>query len=185
LLCICQPAKAEGFQLAIADCSLPGDSLEFLPPLLSSRASCKSTIKNLSQGVWHSEWLLSPNGYSVREFFPTVKSAYAIPFHKLCAKVTQILTGHSLLYAHQHRFNFVASPCCQCRSLSESVEHFLFVFPSFSIQHLLCSSSCRSTRLHLRLWPRPLSSIPSNPVVWNAIIRFIRSTKRLRWNYGL
>jgi hypothetical protein len=32
-LYICQPAKAEGFQLAIAGCSLPGESLEVLPPL--------------------------------------------------------------------------------------------------------------------------------------------------------
>lgn len=182
LLCICQPSKAEGLQLAIAGCSLPGDSLEVLPTLLSSRSYCNSTIRNLTQGVWQSEWRASPNGHSVREFFPTVKSASAIPLHQLCAEVTQILTGHSLLHAHQHRFNFVASPCCRCGSLSESVEHFLFFCPSFSNQRILFSSSCRSTD---GLWPRPLSSIPSNPVVWKAFIRFIRSTKRLRWNDGL
>ncbi len=182
LLCICQPSKAEGLQLAIVGCSLPGDSLEVLPPLLSSKSSCKSTIKNLTQGLWQSEWRVSPNGHFVREFFSTVKSASAIPLHQLCAKVTQILTGHLLLYAHQHRFNFVASPCCQCGRLSESVENFLSFCPSFSNQRLLFSSSCRSTD---GLWPRPLSSIPSNPVVWNAFICLIRSTKRLRWNDGL
>ena len=176
-LVVCQLPSAEGIQLALAGCDIPGSGLNVLPQLLISKTSYRHSISKLVRDAWQAEWQACYNGQLTREFFPTVQSATVLHLNQLCRQVTQILSGHSLLKEHQFRFNFTTSPKCDCGAVSESVSHFLFQCPLFSTQRLAFLTSCSSEDGH---WPRPLAYIPAYPNIWKAFIAFIRSSKRLR-----
>ncbi|XP_045022932.1 uncharacterized protein LOC123466904 [Daphnia magna] len=175
----CQLSKSVGLQLAFAGCPLPGDSLHNLPKLLPSKSSARLSIKKIADELWDSEWQSCSNGKKTKKFFPTIESARLIPSHLLCRQITQVLTGHSLLKEHQFRFKFANSPVCTCGSPTETVEHFIFHCPLICTQRLPFTETCISTD---GSWPRPLHSIPSNPILWVAFWQFVRSTKRLMWN---
>jgi hypothetical protein len=177
-LVVCRPSSAEGIQLALAGCDIPGSGLNVLPQLLISKTAYRHSIGKLVRDAWQTEWQACYNGQLTREFFPTVQSATVLHPNQLCRQVAQILSGHSFLKEHQFRFNFSTSPKCDCGAGSESVSHFLFHCPLFSTQRLVFLTSCSSEDGH---WPRPLASIPAHPNIWKAFIAFIRSTKRLRW----
>ena len=178
---ICQPEKSVGLQLAIAGCQLPGNSLHSPPRLLMSKSSARLLIKKKAEELWDLEWQSSSNGKTTREFFPTIKSIRRFPSHQLCRQITQVLTGHSLLMEHQFRFKFSNSPACACGCPTESVEHFIFYCPLFYTQRLPFKATCFLTD---GSWPRPLDTIPSSPIIWEAFRQFVRSTARLRWKEG-
>nr|CAH0098508.1 unnamed protein product [Daphnia galeata] len=96
-LVVCQPPSAEGIQLALAGCDIPGSGLNVLPQLLISKPSYRHSISKIVRDAWQAEWQACYNGQLTREFFPTVQSATVLHPNQLCRQVAQILSGHSFL----------------------------------------------------------------------------------------
>jgi hypothetical protein len=91
-------------------------------------------------------------------------------------KVTQILTGHCVLNAHQHRFGFVEDPSCSCGEPIESLNHFLFFCPTYNVIRKVF----RDISLEVyNIWPPELSMIPRSEALWRAMKSFIVNSKRI------
>nr|CAH0106964.1 unnamed protein product [Daphnia galeata] len=61
-LVVCQPPSAEGIQLALAGCDIPGSGLNVLPQLLISKTSYRHSITKLVRDAWQAEWQACYNG---------------------------------------------------------------------------------------------------------------------------
>jgi hypothetical protein len=104
-------------------------------------------------------------------------------------KITQILTGHCLLNAHQHRFGFVEDPSCSCGEPLESLPHFLFFCPTYNVIRKVF----RDIALEVyNIWPPELSMIPRSEALWRAMKSFVVNSKRIdtysqlrKWNFGV
>ena len=94
-----------GYEFAreASDKSSPPEIVKFPP----SKADNKGDIESLLFSIWDREWSSSQKGETTRNFFPNVKAARILMTKRPSNKITQILTGHCLLNAHQHRFGFV------------------------------------------------------------------------------
>ena len=150
--------------------------LPFMDILRPTKSYVKSDIKELVCKLWHDEWISTESGSKTRAFFPSPESAKTLVGRVLSFQVTQIVTGHSRLNQHQHRFKFTDSALCSCGADVESVEHFLFHCKLYSSQRQIFKAvSARVTEV----WPPVLADIPQVPVLWSAMCKFIVATKRL------
>ncbi len=111
-----------------------------------------------------------------QSFFPTVHDASVLKCRRLSSEVTQILTGHSLLNAHQFRFGFKTSQTCMCGYFSENVHHFLFFCPNFSDLRNNLRVTCLSEN---ERWPPSLAAVAKSTTIWTAFCQFVRKTSRL------
>ena len=143
---------------------------------LSPRQKSKHEIESHLETLWNEEWVRSPNDEYTRSFFPNIKSARSLLTLTMDRATAQIVSGHSLLKSHQHRFGFVGNPSCECGYRSERIDHFLFSCPLFHSHR----SSFATTSLKItNSWPLSLSAIPQNMDLWSVFWQFLRSSKRL------
>jgi hypothetical protein len=178
----CLPsANNPWFGLANAAAKLGGPCCSSPTLLRPSKEAVKLEIRQSVLSKWDQEWTSSSAGANTRVFFPHVKSASATLKLHLSKQVVQILSGHSFLNSHQHRFNFKDSPACVCGSPIESIEHFLFHCPRFSFPRTRFRAACSNCSVS---WPPTLSLIPANRDAWEAMCLFIHQTKRLRRGFS-
>ena len=144
---------------------------------LSTRQKSKHEIESRLDSLWNEEWIRSHSGECTRPFFSNVKSTRSLLSLSMDRATAQIVSGHSLLRSHQHRFGFVGNPSCECGYRSETTEHFLFSCPLF---HSLRSSFATTSLKITNSWPPPLSTIPQNMDLWSVFRQLLRSSKRLR-----
>jgi hypothetical protein len=172
--------SSAGLMLAMAYCLLAAGPNVIPPtelaPLLPSKLCAKRETWEVILKLWNREWAQSDTGKITRLFFPNVSSARTLLRRPLSSQLTQILTGHCALKAHQYRFKFSDSPACECGYHEESVYHFLFHCPIFLRQRTFFRVACSTESV---AWPPELAAIPKNPVVWQAMRAFIHSTGRL------
>ena len=100
-------------------------------PLLQTKQSVKRMIRSICLEIWNREWTSSTTGSTTCLFLPTVESAASFGPVDLSREQSQVLTGHSYLNVHQHRFKFHDSPMCACGDAEETIEHFLFSCVNF------------------------------------------------------
>ena len=122
------------------------------------------------------EWEQAAQGQQTRNFFPTPSSFLHVRLSNLPHQLTQVLTGHSWLNAHQHRFNFKNSPFCICSNNPETVQHFLFHCALYDVNRFCFKELCEEK---LKCWPPNLNELHKNPQIFIAMIKFIMSTTRL------
>lgn len=135
----------------------------------------KQQIASYVSYAWHEEWLSLSTNLSVKAFFPDVQSTKMLFKIKTSALSTQLFTGHCPLNSYQHRFGFTSSASCHCGAADESVVHYLFQFPI----HYSFRKELADTFLASQIpWPPPLCLFPKSFHSWNALIRYILSTKR-------
>ena len=149
-------------------------------PLLPAKQSVKRMIRSICLEIWNREWTSSATGSTTRLFFPTVESAASFGRVHLSREQSQVLTGHSYLNVHQHRFKFRDSPMCACGDAEKTIEHFLFSCVNVSIARRNFHASCLKEMIS---WPPRLSTISENPNLWTAMRVFIRETKLLSNSY--
>ena len=134
-------------------------------------------------------WSSSQKGETTRNFFPNVKAARILMTKRPSNKITQILTGHCVLNAHQHRFGFIEDPSCSCGEPLESLHHFLFFCPTYNVIRKVF----RDISLEVyNIWPPELSMIPRSEALWRAMKSFVVNSKRIdtysqlrKWNIGV
>ena len=90
---------------------------------LSTRPKSKHEIESRLDSLWNEEWIRSHNRECTRSFFPNVKSARSLLSLSMDRATAQIVSGHSILGSHQHRFGFVENSSCECGYRSETTEH--------------------------------------------------------------
>jgi hypothetical protein len=150
----------------------PPEIVKFPP----SKADNKEHIERLLFSIWDREWSSSQKGETTRNFFPNVKAARILMTKRPSNKITQILTGHCLLNAHQHRFGFVEDPSCSCGEPLESLPHFLFFCPTYNVIRKVF----RDIALEVyNIWPPELSMIPRSEALWRAMKSFVVNSKRI------
>ncbi|KAI9560547.1 hypothetical protein GHT06_011489 [Daphnia sinensis] len=135
----------------------------------------KQQIKSYVTCAWHEEWLSLPTNLSVKAFFPDVQSAKMLLKIKTSALSTQLFTGHGPLNSYQHRFGFISSASCRCGASVESVVHYLFQCPIYYSFRKELADTLLASQIP---WPPPLCLFPKSHHSWNALIRYILSTKR-------
>jgi hypothetical protein len=138
----------------------------------------KDLIKSHLVANWNREWANIKKGVSTREFFPNVHSSNALLILKLNALTTQMITGHCLLYQHQHRFGFLPSPACSCGSPVESVSHYILFCPVHSFYRRPLINAAEDLKIP---WPPPLSDFPKHALFWNSLVIFLKRTSRLKF----
>lgn len=173
---VCSPKRVAGLVLAKSSTFFSDSSSSVDSTFLATLAHTKDVIRRLLSRQWEAEWAGSSKGSFTRLFFPTIRDANMIASNNLSSPLTQILTGHSLLNAHQHRFNFKLSPACLCGHPAETTEHFLF---DCSLYTELRQSFRKASLSELALWPPSLASIPQSDALWSEFRRFINKTNRL------
>ena len=94
-------------------------------------ARVKLTIRKMLQTKWTEEWEQATQGQQTRDFFPTPSFSH-VRLSNLPRQLTQILTRHSWLNAHQHRLKFKNSPFCICSNNPE-IGFFFTVLCKMSI----------------------------------------------------
>jgi hypothetical protein len=72
------------------------------PPKSRLPLQIKHTIRNTLEQAWRREWHESLQGDTTRSFFPFLKCFIQLKILNLPHQVIQMLTGHSLLNAHQY-----------------------------------------------------------------------------------
>ena len=104
-------------------------------------------------------------------------------------KITQMLTGHCVLNAHQHRFGFIENPSCSCDEPIESLPHFIIFCPTYNVIRKVFHDI--SLELY-NIWPPELSMIPWSEALWRAMKSFVVNSKRIgtytqlrKWNFGV
>jgi hypothetical protein len=122
------------------------------PPRSRLPSHIKYTIRSTLEQTWRSEWRDSLQGATTRSFFPSPHCFIQLKINNLPHQVIQILTGHSLLNAHQYLLKNVTSPSCKCSFPSESVQHFIFDCPIYALTRTALISLCTSEFGH---WPPP------------------------------
>ena len=142
----------------------------------------KSALKDLLWDNWNREWVSSTSGSNTRSFFPSADSIPPFPSFHFPYQLTHLITGHSKLNFHQHRYKFINSPACRCGAQEETIDHHLFHCPIFELARSTFKASCI---FHLSAWPPLLSKIPSSPPVWSNFISFITTSTRLDWSIRL
>ena len=149
---------------------------EIFVPSLSTLSFINHVRVSRLETLWNEEWVRSPNGEYTRSFFPNVKSARSLLTLTMDRATAQIISGHSLLKSHQHRFGFVGNPSCECGYRSETIDQFLFSCPLFhSLRYSFATTSLKITNS----WPPPLSAVPQNMDLRSVFRQFLRSSKRL------
>ena len=152
--------------------SSPPEIVKFPP----SKADNKGDIESLLFSIWDREWSSSQKGETTRNFFPNVKAARILMTKRPSNKITQILTGHCVLNAHQHRFGFIEDPSCSCGEPLESLHHFLFFCPTYNVIRKVF----RDISLEVyNIWPPELSMIPRSETLWRAMKSFVFNSKRI------
>ena len=120
------------------------------PPLVR-----KVSLRYRLWADWNRERTPATSGAITRSFFLTVESFLPIRLAYLPYQLTHLITGHSWLNSHQHRFAFINSPGCRCGAERESVDHFLFYCPLFEAHRSPFKASCP----HHLAWPPVLSCL--------------------------
>ena len=115
---------------------------------LSPRQKSKHEIESHLETLWNEEWVRSPNGEYTRSFFRNIKSARWLLTLTMDRATAQIVSGHSLLKSHQHRFGFVGNPSCECGYRSERIDHFLFSCPLFILTDLVLQLPLWKSSIH-------------------------------------
>jgi hypothetical protein len=109
-------------------------------------------------------------------FFPSVNRAKILNTCTLAYQTNQLLSGHCRLNGYQYRFKHVSSPLCCCLTEEETVEHFIFICPNFSIHR----EPLIRTALKLKLtWPPNLHVFTQSKVLLQALNAFTLKTQRL------
>ena len=119
----------------------------------------------------------SSNGSCTRQFFPSTLSASVK--RRRCPTsptVFQLLSGHSGLNSHQHHFGFSASPACLCGHKNETLAHYLFSWPLFSLLRHNLKETVMSNNIS---WPSSLCEFPKSSVLFNTLTLFVKKSKRL------
>lgn len=142
-----------------------------------SKQSFNQLNHHIIQQLWSEEWTDSQKGKETKRFFPMPSDA-AILKRRSCMphQLTQILTGHGVMNAYQHRINRIDSPACSCGATAETTDHFLFFCPIFEVQRSKLRLVCQAAGFS---FPPPLHVFPKNNMLWSSFLKFIMSTKRL------
>ena len=135
-----------------------------------------ATIRKKIRASWAEEWSSSKTGETTRSFFPRPECRESINMVSIPHQVVQVLTGHSFLNAHQHRFGFSGNPNSICSPTPETVEHFIFHCPLFYQQREEFRSACLES---FDRWPPTLESLHKFPPIFRKMSSFIRRTHRL------
>ena len=143
---------------------------------VTTQAGRKGAIRKLLDETWSEEWRAAQNGAVTRAFFPTPACFRTLKHSTFPQQITQILTGHCYLNAHQFRFDFKSCPLCTCSNNAETVEHFLFVCKNFNSKRFHFKYLCEKV---ICQWPPPISKIHKHPEVFAAMIEYVLSTDRL------
>jgi len=130
------------------------------PPKSRLPSHIKYTMRSTLEKAWRSEWRDSLQGVTTRSFFPSPHCFIQLKIINLPHQVIQILTGHSLLNAHQYFLKNVTLPSCKCSFPSESAQHFIFDCPIYALTRTTLISLCTSEFGH---WPPPPSLRFTNP----------------------
>ena len=86
---------------------------------------------------WSTFWSTMTKSHFTHLFFPSpLKSFQIYNFIRKPALVTQILTGHCLLNAHQKRLGLRDCDLCPCCEVVEDPIHFLFECPRYELLRL-------------------------------------------------
>lgn len=133
-------------------------------------------IKKKIGAAWAEEWSSYGKGEATRRFFPRPECRESVKISTLPHQAVQVLTGHSFLNAHQHRFGFRMSPNCECGNTPETEEHFIFRCPLFRREREKFHSDCLGS---FDKWPPTLESLHKAPTVFQEMVRFIKKTNRL------
>lgn len=146
------------------------------PPKNKHPSRIKHAIRRSLEQAWRREWSESLQGDTTRSFFPYPECFIQLKVHNLPRQVIQILTGHSLLNAHQYHLKNTTTPACKCSFPSESIQHFLIDCPLHAFTRTTLISLCTSELGH---WPPPLPTFHKSKKVFNALCTFIIRSKRL------
>ena len=98
--------------------------------------------------------------------------------------LTRLRLGHTKLTAHLHRLRLSPDPYCPwCRTVPETIEHFLLQCPRFHSQRVLLRSQLVALNVHTFDLPTLLAAAGVHPTQQHAVIRltcaFLRKTDQL------
>lgn len=165
------PGSVDAHKLAVAG-ALAGRPVDILP----TRKILRARLHNMASSRWNEEWRTSKKGVITKLFFPLVPSFGPLDRRPLSRQHTQILTGHSLLSAHQFKIGSVPSPTCECGLAPETVEHFLLSCNRFDRQRTGLRLRCGETGMG---WPPSLSDLYADETAWSQMLNFVSKTGRL------
>jgi len=146
------------------------------PPNRSLISFRKEEIRKSSIARWNNRWTSSGTGRITHLFFPSVENAFFLTERSAPHTVMQLLSSHSTLNYFLHKIGKLTSPVCECLLDNEDTHHFLFFCPYFEKNRQPMKLAGSESNL---LWPPPLSEIPKSKPLWNSLLLFIKSTKRL------
>ena len=98
--------------------------------------------------------------------------------------LTRLRLGHTRLNAHLHRLRLVPDPHCPwCRTVEETIEHFLLHCPRFPSQRVLLRHQLRALDVLTFDLPTLLAAAGVHPSQQDSVIRltcaFLRKTGQL------
>jgi hypothetical protein len=125
------------------------------PPRSRLPSHIKYTMRSTLEKAWRSEWRDSLQGVTTRSFFSSPLCFIQLKINNLSHQVIQILTGHSLLNAHQYFLKNVTLPSCKCSFPSESAQHFIFDCPMYALNRTALISLCTSEFGHSLRFTNP------------------------------
>jgi len=121
------------------------------PSPLDQKIETIRQIRRVLGELWSAEWRYAEQGKVTQSFFHTPKCFRILMGVDIPQQLIQIFTGHSLLNVHQARIGFIPSPSCSCSAPIETIDHFLFHCPNFSLDRANFRTACVVGR-----WPDPL-----------------------------
>ena len=133
---------------------------------------------NIKMFEWNIEWQSSQSGRITKSFFPSISHAAILNRVDVPYQLMQLFSGHCRLNFYLSRIKSIDSPLCPCGVENETIEHFLFHCPLFSVPRTRLKTRLENS---IAVWPPPLSLCVSSPYTLNALKKFILSTKRITW----
>ena len=136
-------------------------------------SALKEKCRKMSKELWETRWNSSDNASVTKNFFPNLSCIE--PKFTSCHEMTQILTGHSRLNYDLQRHGLSDSSLCRCGEV-ESPTHFLFWCPNFDRKR---RPLIKWSNLLMIPWPPSCPDLVENPVLYNCLLEYLKSTKRL------
>lgn len=141
--------------------------------------TCKALIRKSVWMQWATEWTSGSDSASTRDFFPTPGHARFLQRSFLYHEISQLVTGHSALNHHLYKIGRATSPRCACGEDEETMLHFLFQCPRFSLERCTLQQSVSDAGI---FFPPPLNVFSENPVLFKKLLKFVTNTKRLSYD---
>ena len=135
-------------------------------------------IEETHEAVWKTRWTNDEgNQHKKRFFFREPRNALIIKNEIVTHEMTQVLTGHSQLNDFRFKIKKSETKSCHCEmKCEENILHFINECPTYATQRLKLRKRVQENQLP---FPIPLNMYTTNNDIWNALMSFIHSTKRL------